>query len=331
MTRQELWSRIENKYGDELNGAQWYESVDTIKLWFNNFIDEDKIPDCLRYLNESNVLATFINTCDQARLTRNQKPQYADCGTPTLCFGLFAWLQWFRGYYYQTSHTHTGIYTEAQGVYRLDVLYRAISMLDDIDPNLYMTINALAMLACISNMRGIAIGKALEGVGVREDVNTFLEKTLEYVHPRVKGIPKFTDWFMKNIERTSHKDLDCLSGTSVELKTNRNNMVFALSEYSICACFKYQSRYYICKLKFADYLVEALEYFDDFEYQSFIGNALQALCSLFGFWTCFDAVVPDLDLDIMDLAGTEKTFYKFDDVVKYFTEKHPVQSKEVKL
>lgn len=98
-----------------------------------------------------------------------------------------------------------------------------------------------------------------------------------------------------------------------------------MSENSICACFKYQSRYYICKLKFADYLIDALEYFDDFEYQSFIGNALQALCGVLGFWTCYEAVVPDLNLDVMDLAGTEKTFYKFDDVVKYFVNKHPIQ------
>lgn len=325
MTRQELWSRIEEKYSDELNGTQWFNSVDTVKLWFNNFIDENKITDCLRYLDESNVLATFINKCDQEQVTKNQKPQFADCSTPALCFGLFAWLQWFRGYYYQTSHTHTGVYTEATGVYRLDVLYRAISMLDTINPNLYMTINALAMLACISNMQGVNMGTCLKQEDVREAVNTFLEKTLEHVHPRVKGIPKFTEWFIRNIERTSHRDLDCLSGTSVELKTNRNNLMFALSEDSICVCFKYQSRYYVCKLKFADYLVDALQYFDDFEYQSFIGNALQALCGILGFWTCYEAVVPDLDLDVMDLAGTEKTFYKFDDVVKYFTEKHLIQ------
>lgn len=325
MTRQELWNRIEEKYADELKGDQWSNSIDTIKLWFNNFIDEDKIPDCMHYLDESNVLATFINTCDQANVTRNQQPQYAECGFPTLCFGLFAWLQWFRGYYYQTSHTHTGIYTEATGAYRLDALDLAISGLEDINPNLYMTINALAMLACISNMAGTHIGNDLKQEDVREAVNAFLEKTLEYTHPRVKGIPKFTVWFAKNIERTSHKDLDCLSGTSVALKTNRDNIAFALSENSICACFKYQGRYYICKLKFADYLIDALEYFDDFEYKAFIGNALQALCALLGFWTCYDAVVPDLKLDVMDLVGLEQTFCRFGDVVKYLADRHPVQ------
>lgn len=159
MTGQELWNRIEEKYADELKGDQWSNSVETMKLWFNNFIDEDKIPDCMRYLDESNVLATFINTCDQVHVTRNQKPQFVDCGVPTLCFGLFGWLQWFRGYYYQTSHTNTGIYTKATGVYRLDTLDLAISGLDDINPNLYMTINAPALFACISNMQGVTISK----------------------------------------------------------------------------------------------------------------------------------------------------------------------------